>query len=188
MILQQVLTLWRSYTNSLKHLFAVVQKRAYKLKLPKLNLVCERSRFITTPDGMKPKEANLCPIRNMSTPRDVHQVKAFLGCCQQMASYVKEYAIIASPLHNLTKKATVFPKPWLDGSAYDLAFHRLKAILLDTSLYLHHKNTNEMLLIELDASDVGWGACAYQMHIIWTGDPADEARGRINDVGKRKII
>jgi hypothetical protein len=46
---------------------------------------------------------------------------------------------------------------------------------LDTNLYLHRKNPNEMLLIEVDASDVGWGACAYQMYIIWTGDPADEA-------------
>ena len=116
----------------------------------------------------------------MGIPRDVHQVKAFLGCCQQMATYVKEYAIIASPLHNLTKKATIFPKPWLEGSDYDISFHRLKAILLDTNLYLHHKNPDEMLFIEVDASDVGWGACAYQMHKRWEGDPNDEARGRIN--------
>jgi len=124
----------------------------------------------------------------MGIPRDVHQVKAFLGCCQQIATYVKEYAIIASPLHNLTKKATIFPKPWLEGTDYDLAFHRLKAILLDTNLYLHHKNPDEMLFIEVDASDVGWGACAYQMYKRWEGDPSDEARGRINGMGQRKII
>jgi hypothetical protein len=63
--------------------------------------------------------------------------------------------------HNLTKKAVVFPKPWLEGCDYDLAFHRLKADLLDTNLYLHHKNPEEMLFIEVDASDVGWGACGY---------------------------
>ena len=105
---------------------------------------------------MKPKEANLCPIRNMTALRDVHQVKAFLGCCQQMAGYVKDYAILASPLHKLTKKNTIFPKPWLQGSEYDLSFLRLKAILLDTNLYLHHKNPEEMLFIEVDASGVGW--------------------------------
>jgi hypothetical protein len=32
----------------------------------------------------------------------------------------------------------------------------LKNILLDTNLYLHHKNPDEMLFIEVDASDVGW--------------------------------
>ena len=82
--------------------------------------------------GMKPKEANLCPIRNMEVLRDIHQVKAFLGCCQQMAGYVKEYAILAAPLHKLTKKATVFPKPWIQGSDYDKSFRNLKNILLDT--------------------------------------------------------
>ncbi len=45
-----------------------------------------------------------------------------------------------------------------------------------------------MLFIEVDASDVGWGACAYQMVKIWTGDPAGQARGRVNDTGRRKII
>jgi hypothetical protein len=79
--------------------------------------------------GMKPKDANLCPIRNMTVLRDIHQVKAFLGCCQQMAGYVKEYAILASPLHKLTKKNTTFPRPWAQGSDYDLSFMRLKAIL-----------------------------------------------------------
>ena len=57
----------------------------------------------------------------MELLKDIHQVKAFLGCCQQMAGYVKEYAILAAPLHKLTKKATVFPKPWTQGSDYDLA-------------------------------------------------------------------
>jgi hypothetical protein len=45
-----------------------------------------------------------------------------------------------------------------------------------------------MLFIEVDASDVGWGACSYQMYKRWEGDPSDEARGRINDMGQRKII
>jgi hypothetical protein len=50
---------------------------------------------------------------------NVHQVKAFLGCCQQMAGYLKEYAILAAPLHKLTKKIVTFPKPWVQGSDYD---------------------------------------------------------------------
>ncbi len=67
-------------------------------------------------------------------------------------------------LTQFNKEIDHFSKTRLEGSDYDLAFHRLKAILLDTNLYLHHKNPDEMLFIEVDASDVGWGACAYQMH------------------------
>jgi hypothetical protein len=36
-------------------------------------------------EGTQPKDANLCPIRNMSSLSDVSQVRAFLGCCQQMS-------------------------------------------------------------------------------------------------------
>jgi hypothetical protein len=160
---------------------AGIQVKASKVKFGVREITFHN--YTISQHGMKPKEANLCPIRNMNVLKDIHQVKAFLGCCQQMAGYVKEYAILASPLHKLTKKLTQFPKPWMEGSEYDKAFHRLKAILLDTALYLHHKNPDEMLFIEVDASDVGWGACAYQMIKIWTGDPAEQARGRVNDTG-----
>jgi hypothetical protein len=59
-------------------------------------------------------------------------------------------------MHKLTKKTTQFPKPWLKGTDYELAFHRAKALLLNKRLYLHHKNPLKMLFIEVDASDVGW--------------------------------
>jgi hypothetical protein len=48
-----------------------------------------------------------------------------------------------------------------------LAFLTLKAIILDTKLYLHNKDKNKQLFIEVDASDVGWSACAYQLAKAW---------------------
>jgi hypothetical protein len=138
--------------------------------------------------GMTPKDANLCSIRNLGIPTGVTQVRAFLGCAQQMAGYCKELQIISAPLHKLTKKATQFPKPWLEGVDYDLAFHRVKALLLDERLYLHHKDPSKMLFLEVDASDVGWGGCAYQMRISFEVDPKDEARLRASDTGPRNII
>jgi hypothetical protein len=55
-------------------------------------------------------------------------------------------------------------------------------------LYLHHKDKLRRLFLEVDASDVGWGACAYQMKEPWTGDPAEEGRMRIGDTGERLVI
>ena len=90
--------------------------------------------YTITAQGTEPKEANLCPIRNMGIPRDIHQVKAYLGCCQQMSQYVEKYSIIAQPLHALTKASTIFPKPWVEGAGYDIVFHNLKTAMLDLSL------------------------------------------------------
>jgi hypothetical protein len=102
-----------------------------------------------------PKQANLCPIRNFGIPRDVHQVKSFLGMAQQLSQYIEIYFIIAQPLHALTKgDGSKFPKPWITGSPYDLAFHRLKAALLDPGRFLWHKDKSKRLFIECDASDL----------------------------------
>jgi len=166
-------------------------KAGIQIKAAKVKFGVEKVTFhnyTITSDGITPKEVNLCTIRNLKIPTDVSMVRAFLGCSQLMSGYCKDLQIISAPLHKLTKKSTAFPKPWVAGSDYDLAFHKIKAMLLDTQLYLHHKNPLKMLFIEVDASDVGWGACAYQMKEPFKGDPKDEGRMRISDNGPRRII
>ena len=162
-----------------------------QIKAAKVKFGVEKITFhnyTITAEGVTPKEVNLCTIRNLKIPTDVSMVRAFLGCSQLMSGYCKDLQIISAPLHKLTKKSSAFPKPWVIGSDYDLAFHRIKSMLLDTKLYLHHKNPLKMLFIEVDASDVGWGACAYQMRESFKGDPKDEGRMRISDNGPRNVI
>ena len=166
-------------------------KAGIQVKASKVKFGVEKVTFhnyTITKDGTEPKEANLCPIRNMEDLKDVHQVKAFLGCCQQMAQYVQNYGIIASPLHMLTKVKTAFPTPWIKGSAYDIAFHRLKTAMLDGTRFLHHQQTDKRLFIEVDASDFGWGACLYQAKDDWKGDPKDEGEARNGKTTERNII
>jgi hypothetical protein len=62
---------------------------------------------------------------------------------------------------------------------------KLKAIISDTRLYLHHK---DKLRRGRCKRDVGLGACAYQMLMAFEGDPKDEGRMRIGDTGPRQII
>ncbi len=163
---------------------AGIQVKAAKIKFGVKEVTFHN--YTISEHGMTPKDANLCSIRNLGISTDVTQVRAFLGCAQQMAGYCKELQIISAPLHKLTKKTTQFPKPWLSGVDYDLAFHRVKALLLDERLYLHHKDPFKMLFLEVDASDVGWGGCAYQMRISFVEDPKDEARLRAADTGAQK--
>ena len=48
------------------------------------------------------------------------------------------------------------------GSDYDMAFHHVRSLVLDRPLYLWNKDNSKHLFIEVDSSDEGWGACAYQ--------------------------
>ncbi len=68
--------------------------------------------------------------------RSVTELKEFLGCTQQMSQYCRYYGIVASPLHRLTRVTEPFPKQWLPGTDYDIAFHRIKSMMLDKSLFL----------------------------------------------------
>jgi hypothetical protein len=160
---------------------AGIQVKASKVKFGVREVTFHN--YTITAEGTKPKEANLCPIRNLGIPVDVHQVKAFLGCCQQMSQYVEKYSIIAAPMHALTKNGVIFPKPWITGSPYDKAFHQLRTTMLDRSNYSWNKDPSKRLFLEVDASDVGWGCCAFQFATPFHTD--DEGQERLKDKSQR---
>jgi hypothetical protein len=72
---------------------AGIQIKAGKVKFGVRSIIFHN--YITSEHGTEPKEANLCSIRNMNAPKDIHQIRAFLGCCQQLSHYIKDYGIIA---------------------------------------------------------------------------------------------
>ena len=71
-----------------------------------------------------------------------------------VSDYVKHYVHVAAPLHLITGANAHFPKPWITGSEYDIAFHAMKSAMLDETLYLWFKDPSKMLFIETDASDI----------------------------------
>ncbi len=83
---------------------ARIQIKAGKLKFGVLKVVFHN--YTISKGGTEPKEVNVCSFRNMQEPKDIHQLRAFLGCCQQLNQYIKDYGIIAKPLHNMTKKGS----------------------------------------------------------------------------------
>ena len=165
---------------------AGIQVKAQKLKFGITEIKFHNYKI--SADKTAVKEENLEPIRQMGTPTSVTEVKAFLGCCGQMASYCQWYALMAEPLHKLTRKSTVFPKPWLPGTDYDIAFHRLKSRMLDSPLFLWNKVATKRLFIEVDSSQDGWGACAYQYEDLPPPDVEDEGRYRLNDRSAKRVI
>ncbi len=81
-----------------------------------------------------------------------------------MTYYVPCYALIAAPLHKLTRKGETYPSgsKWIPGSDYDLAYHHIRSLILDRPLYIWNKDNGCHLFIEVDSCDGGWGAAVYQ--------------------------
>ena len=101
----------------------------------------------------RPKDENLLPIRNCAVPTNVTELRAFLGCTEQMSQYYFQhfYGIIAQPLHRLTREKEPFPKPWLEGTGHYFTFHRIKTMMLDGSRFLWNKDNGKRLFIEVEA-------------------------------------
>ena len=131
-----------------------IQVKAQKVKFGHTSVKSHNYNISKDQTTVKPE--NLCPIRQMKPSTNVTEVKAFLGCTGHMAHHCQMYAIVAAPLlHNLTRKVTVFPKHWIPGSDYDIAFWRLKSMIIDQPLVLWNKLSSQKLFVEVDASQQG---------------------------------
>ena len=174
-----------------KALIVCLSKAGIQVKAAKVKFGMEEISFhnyTISKDYTRPKDENLIPIRNCKAPTCVTELKAFLGCTQQMSQYCQHYGLIAQPLHRLTRASEPFPKPWLEGTDYDIAFHRIKTMMLDGSRFLWNKDSSKRLFIEVDACNEGWGCCVYQYADDPPEDTEDEGRFRLHSKQPKRVV
>ena len=174
-----------------KALIVCLAKAGIQVKAAKVKFGMEEISFhnyTISRERTRPKDENLLPIRNCAIPTTVTELKAFLGCTQQMSQYCQHYGLIAQPLHRLTRDKEPFPKPWLEGTDYDIAFHRIKTMMLDGSRFLWNKDSNKRLFIEVDACNDGWGCCVYQYATDPPDDVEDEGRYRLHSKEPKRVV
>ena len=63
---------------------------------------------VIIPQGLKPGEENVRAVKEFAVPRDVHEVRRFLGLSSYYRRFIPAFAKIAHPLHALTRKSAVF--------------------------------------------------------------------------------
>ncbi|KAG9510097.1 Retrovirus-related Pol polyprotein, partial [Fragariocoptes setiger] len=96
-------------------------------------------------------------IRKLSATRDVSGIRRFLGMAGYYRRFIANFATIAQPLSDLTKKDSNFM--W--GSQQQAAFDALKEKLISAPILAHFRNEAE-LQIKTDASLIGLGAVLLQ--------------------------
>ena len=101
--------------------------------------------------------AKVKAVREFPTPRDVKQVRSFLGLASYYRRFIPQFSVIANPLYALTKKNVDF----LWSSACDEAFAQLKSLLTQAPI-LAFPNFACDFRLETDASGLGLGAVLSQ--------------------------
>ena len=113
---------------------------------------------VITPEGLRPNDKLTTAIRDYTLPKNVRELKRFLGLASYYRRFVHQFSKVAQPLHRLTCKDTEFR--WSDEC--QSAFERLKELLV-TSPILAYPNFQRDFILETDASLQGLGAVLSQV-------------------------
>ena len=103
--------------------------------------------FVISCDGITPDPKKTAAIKNFPTPKNVSDVRSFLGLANQLAIFEPDLASISYPLRVLLSKDTVFQ--WLPD--HDDAFSATKSILCSPKIVKFFDNKLQTVLLT-DAS------------------------------------
>ena len=140
--------------------FRRVRAAGLKIKRDKCQFAQESVKFlghIVSARGTEPDSSKVEAVRDFATPTSLTDVRAFLGLASYYRRFIKNFADIAAPLHDLTKGGQEFS--WT--SAADQAFNDLKNRLCSAPI-LSLPDFFLPFTIHTDASDFGLGAVLSQ--------------------------
>ncbi len=154
----------KSQKDHMRHLSLIFERfRKFELKLkpekcafglPKINLL----GHVVSQEGITPNPERINTIKNLKPPRNLREVRSFLGLAGYYRFVVPNFAKISRSLNDLTKKNVAFN--WTKER--DIAFQKLKDMLVS-----HHvmalPNTTQPYLVYTDASKTGTGAVLCQV-------------------------
>jgi len=131
-----------------------------KLKASKCKLFQRKVGFlghVVSSDGIEPDPEKVKSVTEWPVPRNVSEVRAFVGLASYYRRHVKGFADIARPLHELTRKNEAFV--W--NERRQAAFDALKRCLVSAPVLAAPLDSGQYLL-DTDASETGLAAVLQQ--------------------------
>jgi len=106
-------------------------------------------------------EDNVAKIRKAARPTTKKQVRSFMGLAGYYRDFIPNFAAVAAPLSDLTRKGQPNKVEW--GDAQEKAYQAIK-ILLTNDPILRLPDPEKTFVLRTDASDYGIGAVLMQEH------------------------
>ena len=140
-----------------------LQEAGLTLNLAKCQFFQPRVTFlgqVISRDGMSTDPEKVAKVKDWPQPRTRKELLSFLGLCSYFKKYVRDFALIAAPLFDLTKKD--IPFQWSSGA--DTAFAKLKGALCDAPVvgFPRFGDDAGLFTLDCDASNDGIGAVLLQ--------------------------
>ncbi|GFX57887.1 retrovirus-related Pol polyprotein from transposon 412 [Trichonephila clavipes] len=144
-----------SHFTALEEFFKKCREHGLKLNLNKSKFFQNEINFLghrIDSKGLHKTDEKISAVVNAPVPRNVHEVKSFLGLVNFYGKFCENLATIANPLNNLTKKNVRF----LRSKDCQVAFEQIKKEICSPKILVHYDPSLPLTLAS-DASPVGIG-------------------------------
>jgi hypothetical protein len=172
--LDDIIIFSKNYEEHLQHLqqvFDCLEEANLKINPEKCHFCNKEIQFlghVINEKGVKPDPAKIEKIVNMTSPRNVRQLRTVLGLFSYYRCFVKNFSKLVAPLNDLLKKDREYE--WM--IQHQQIFEDVKEIMT-TAPILSYPNFNKPFILSTDASTSGLGAVLSQKdeegkeHPIW---------------------
>ena len=144
---------WEMALFNLQCVFDRLKAANLKMKPKKCTLFQQSVTFLghkVTPEGICCDEEKIQAVRNWPVPKNVKDIRAFVGFANYYRRFIKSFAHVAAPLTALTKKDRPFQ--WTD--ICQEAFETLKLKLTEAPILAYPScDENSTFILDTDASD-----------------------------------
>lgn len=165
--LDDILVYSRTHEEHLTHLrqvLSLLAKHRLYAKLSKCDFGRPSLKFlghIVSANGVAVDPDKVRVLREWPLPRNLHQLRGFLGLANYFRKFVHNFSTIAAPLTALTSDKVQYP--WHEWRQPELnAFNAIKQALTEAPVLTLPDESNLNYTVQADASDLGLGAVLLQ--------------------------
>lgn len=144
----------------LRQVLEKIRVAGFKLNVAKCSFLQQKLEYLgheVTVDGVKPGVQKIQAVKQFPVPTNVVQIRQFVGLASYFRKYVRDFATIARPLTQLTKKNVT----WSWGDEQNKAFEVLKEKLSSRPVLVLY-NSGARTEVHTDASKFGLGGMLLQ--------------------------
>ena len=151
---------FEEHLNNLKEVLNAIQNAGLKLKPSKCHFGQRSVKFLgfqIADTGLAPDPEKVKAIKEYPVPKDLTELRRFIGMISYYRHFISGFSDIAHPLHRLLQKDAKFE--W--NQSCQNSFESLKEQLISSPI-LGFPDTDKDYVLYTDASDVGIGAVLTQ--------------------------